>query len=95
MAYDFEMLQSIGAIYKYAFENPNTHRNTMRKYLLQKGKVVSKEKFSKALEGLIALGRITVDKENISLNQSIVEVGVLQRDNNDFYLVTPNSKKTF
>ena len=38
MAYDFEMLQSIGAIYKYAFENPNTHRNTMRKYLLSKGK---------------------------------------------------------
>jgi exoribonuclease R len=95
MAYDFEMLQSIGAIYKYAFENPNTHRNTMRKYLLSKGKVSSKEKFSKALEGLIALGRLSIDKENISINPSIVDVGVLQKDNNDFYVVTPNSKKHF
>ena len=95
MAYDFEMLNSIGAIYKYAFENPNTHRNTMRKYLLSKGKIASKEKFSKALEGLIALGRVSVDKENISINPSIIEVGVLQKDNNEFYVVTPNSKKHF
>lgn len=95
MAYDFEMLQSIGAIYKYAFENPNTHRNIMRKYLLSKGKISSKEKFSRALEGLIALGRLSVEKENISINPSIVEVGVLQKDDNGFYVVTPNSKKHF
>lgn len=95
MAYDSEMLQSIGAIYKYAFENPNTHRNVMRKTLLNKGKISSKEKFSKALEGLIALGRVSIDRENISINPSIVEVGVLQKDDNGFYVVTPNSKKHF
>ena len=95
MAYDSEMLQSIGAIYKFAFENPNTHRNVMRKTLLNKGKISSKEKFSRALEGLIALGRVSIDRENISINPSIVEVGVLQKDGNEFYVVTPNSKKHF
>ena len=88
-----EMMKNILAIYKYAFENPNVHRNVMRKNLLNKGKISSKEKFSKTLESLIALGKLTLNGENVSINSSIVSLGVLQRDGNDYYVVTPNSNK--
>lgn len=93
MAYDEEMLRSISAIYKFVSENPNSHRNVVRKKLLAKGKISSKEKFNRAFEGLVALGRIKVEKEIVSLNQNIVEIGVLQRDGDDFFVVTPNSNK--
>ena len=93
MAYTEEMLKSISAIYKFIRENPNSHRNTLRKQLLTKGKISSKEKFNKAFEGLVALGRIKVDKEIVSLNEDIVDIGVLQKSGDDFFIVSPNSKK--
>lgn len=93
MAYDEEMLKSIAAIYKFVFANPGVHKNTVRKQLLTKGKISSKEKFNRAFEGLVALGRIKVDKEIVSLNESIMDIGVLQKSGDDFFVVTPNSNK--
>ncbi len=90
-----EMLQYIGAIYKYLSKNPTVHRNTMRKDLLQKGKFPSKEKFTRVLESLIALGKVAIDKENVSLNPDLLSFAVLQKKGDEFYVVTPDSKKHY
>lgn len=90
-----EMMLYISAIYKYLLKNPHVHRNTMRKDLLQKGKFPSKEKFAKTLESLIALGKVTVSGEKVSLNDDFLSLGVLQKKGDEFYVVTPNSKKYY
>ena len=90
-----EMLKYHGAVYKYLFKNPKVHKNTLKKELVQKGKFPSKEKCSKIVESLIALGKIVVDKENVSLNPDLLSIAVLQKKGNDFYLVTPNSNKVY
>ena len=95
MGYNSKQLQCISAIFKYAYHNPGEHRNVMRKTLLNKGKIASKEKFFKTFEGLVAMGTLVLSKENVVLNPEIVGLGVLQKDGNDFYVVTPNSKKRF
>ena len=38
MAFDLDMLKDIAAIYKFVYENPNTHRNIIRKKLLKRKK---------------------------------------------------------
>lgn len=93
MAYDNEMMQIMTAIYKFVVENPAVHRNIIRKKLLMKGKVSSKEKFSKALEGLIALDKLKMEKELVSINPNILDLGLLQKEGDEFYVVTPNSNK--
>lgn len=90
-----EMLRYVEAIYKYLSKNPNVHRNTMRKDLLQKGKFPSKEKFARTLESLIALGKVVADKENISMNPDLLSLAVLQKKGDEFFVVTPNSKKHY
>ena len=95
MSFDYEMLQNIAAICKYLHKNPNTHKNTMRKDLVGKGKIATKEKFSKTLESLIALGKVSTSKENVSLCHDFVNTGVMQKQGNEFFIVTPNSKKHF
>lgn len=93
MTYDSEMLRGIGAIYKYLSKNPNVHKNTMRKDLIMKGKFATKETFSRTLESLIALGKITINKDMVSINPALVEIGVMQRDGDKFFVVTPESNK--
>ena len=93
MVLDSEMLQNISVICKYLYKHPNTHRNTMRKDLLTTKKIASKEKFNQTLESLIALGKISLTKENVSLSPEIMKTGVLQQDKNGFFIVTPDSKK--
>lgn len=93
MSFSKQQLQNMAAVYKYVFENPSVHRNVLRKALLNKGKIASKEKFFQTLEGLIALDKVKLEKENVSLNPDIIKVGVLQKEGNDFYVVTPNSKR--
>lgn len=85
----------IASIYRYLAEHPNTHKNTVRNDLTRKGKISSKTKFSIILESLIQSSRIHIDKENISLNPRIVKIGVLQKNNNGYYVVTPGSKTHF
>lgn len=93
MSFDSEILSNIAAICKYCYKNPGVHKNTMRNDLVKKGKIATKEKFAKALEGLIALGKITVDKDRVSLSHDFVKTGILQKKGNDFYLISPGSDK--
>ncbi len=93
MALNEQQIKSLTAIYKFAYNNPDTHRNTMRKSLLNKGKIPTKEVFAHELESLLALGTLTQDKENISLNPQIMQVGLMQKSGNDCFVVTPGSNK--
>ena len=95
MAYNDESLKIMGAIYKFAYENPNTHKNTMRKVLLTKGKIPAKNKFQTAFEGLVALGKLTLNGENVSINPSVLDIGLLQKNGEKYFVVTPKSKKHF
>ena len=90
-----EVSKIIASIYRYLAEHPNTHKNTVRNELTKKGKISSKTKFSIILESLIQSARVHIDKENISLNPRIVKIGVLQRNSNGYYVVTPDSKVHF
>lgn len=95
MAFDEDFIKGMSAIYKFVFENKTVHRNILRKQMLNKGKIASKEKFNKIVEGLIALDKLRINREEISLNPDIVSVGVLQKNGNNFYVVTPKSKKSY
>ena len=90
-----DLLQSISAIYKYAFANQPVHRNIMRKKLLQNGKISSQTKFSEALNYLLSSGKLIMEKEEVSINPKLNQAGVLQKKGNDYYVVTPNSNKHF
>ncbi|MBO5344826.1 MAG: hypothetical protein J6A51_02910, partial [Clostridia bacterium] len=94
MGFNEENFQNISSIYRYVYQNQEIHRNTLRKQLTSKGKI-SASKFPALLESLIALGKIKIDKEMVSLSPSIMQVGILQKNGNDFYVVTPNSKKHY
>ena len=94
MGFNEETFQSISSIYRCVYQNQEIHRNALRKQLTSKGKI-SASKFPTLLESLIALGKIKIDKEMMSLNPSIMQVGILQKNGNDFYVVTPNSKKHY
>ena len=96
MSFDSEMLQNIGTICRYLYKNPNSHKNTIRKELVgkgKKGKIASKEKFAKTLESLIALGFISSDREIVSLCPDMLKTGILNKQGNDYFIVTPSSKK--
>ena len=95
MSFDYDMLQGISAICKYLYKNPNSHKNTLRKDLVGKGKIANKEKFAKILESLIALGKISSSKEIVSLCPSFVKTGVLKKQGSEFFVITPDSKKQF
>lgn len=94
MGFNEETIQSISSIYRCVYQNQEIHRNALRKQLTSKGKI-SASKFPALLESLVALGKIKIDKEMVSLNPSLTQVGILQKNGNDFYVVTPNSKKHF
>ncbi len=93
MGFDTEKLQGISLIYRYVYKNQGVHRNTLRNELLKNGKIASKAKFASLLEGLIALGKIKLEKENVFLDTQIMQIGLLQKEGNNFFVVTPTSKK--
>lgn len=95
MAFDENLIKGMSAIYKYVYENPNVHRNVLRKQMINKGKIASKEKFSKLFESLLTLGKLSMQHELVVINPKILEVGVLQKDRHDAYVVTPNSNKHY
>lgn len=95
MQSDKDLLQSISAIYKYAFANQPVHRNTMRNKLLQTGKVKSQAKFSEALNYLLSAGKLTMEKELVSVSPKVLQLGVMQKKGDEFYVVTPKSNKHF
>ena len=95
MLQDEELMRSIAQIYKFIFANPSVHRNVLRKKLLFKGKVASKEKFTQLLSFLTKSGALIIDKENVSINPKILKVGVLQKYGSDFYVVVPGFDKRY
>lgn len=90
-----EFVRSLRAIYKFIYENSPVHRNVLRKYLINKGKVSSKEKFTKAFEFLVESEHLFMEREHVSINPKIMEVGVVQKQGDKVFIVTPNSKKHF
>lgn len=95
ISYYEEIFQDISAIYKYVFANKEIHRNTLRKKLLTKGKIASKNKFAMAFDCLMDSDFIKMEKEVVTVNPSIIELGVLQKKDNEFFVVTPKSKKHY
>lgn len=93
MSFDSELLSNIAAICKYSYKNPGVHKNTMRNDLVNKGKIATKEKFTKTFEGLVALGKLEVEKDRVSLCRDFIKTGILQKKGNDFYLISPGSDK--
>lgn len=99
MGFDQEKFQSVTAILKTVYKNQNSeggiHRNVLKKQLLASGKITSKTKVTPLIEGLIALDKLQINKEMISLNPSILQVGLLQKENDGYYIVMPHSKTHF
>ena len=93
MGFDAEKLQGISQIYRYLYKNQGVHRNTLRNELLKNGKIASKAKFASLLEGLVALGKIKLEKENVYLDTSFLQIGIIQKEDNNYFVITPNSKK--
>lgn len=93
MAYTNEDIKIISRIYKELYENPNEHRNVLRKVVLKRTGV-SREKYNKIIEGLIALNVVNINKETISLNSDDIRLGMLQKGSsgNNFELILPNNK---
>lgn len=96
MAIDQEKFQTISAILKTVYKNQNNgngiHRNILRKQLLASGKLSSKTKLTPLLEGLIALNKLKLDKDFVSLNPDIQQVGLLQKENGKYHILLPTSK---
>lgn len=90
-----ERLKGLSSIYRYIFSKGETHRNILRKDLIWMGKVGSKSKFFKVLDGLLSSGNLTMDKEIVSLNPKVIGLGVLVKKRDDFYVVTPGDRKYY
>lgn len=92
MELDNEKMQAKARIYRYLYKNKAVHRNTLRKELTT-SKIISKENFSALLEGLVALGKVEINKEIVNLNSGILQTGLLQKDGNGYFVITPTSRK--
>ncbi len=94
MALDFDIVKGTGAICKYIYKHPNTHKNIVRKELIKAGKFKNNAEFDRLLTSLIAIGKVKMGtREQISLNQEISQTGIIQKQGEDFYIVTPASNK--
>lgn len=88
-----ELIKGLSSIYKLVFANSPIHRNVLRKKIISKGKIASKEKFAKLLDMLIRSERLVMEKEMVSLNPEIVNFGVLKKKGEHFVVVDPSSKR--
>lgn len=87
-----DISQILRGIYKNQTEG-GIHRNTLRKQLVSSGKFSSKAEFDRFLEGLIALGKVKADRDMISLDPKTIEVGLLQKINEEYYISTPSRRE--
>lgn len=85
--------KDISLIYRYLYKHGSTHRNVLKKELIKDGRFSSKNRYSAILEGLISLGCVESNGEFVKLNSQIVQTGVLQKDNNGFFVTTNVSRK--
>lgn len=93
MPYLNEDFKIIASIYKELYKCPNMHRNVLRK-VVQKRTGASREKYNKAIEGMISLDRVAINKETLSLNKEEFQLGMLQKSKFDHNpeLLLPNNK---
>ena len=100
MGFDQDKTASIAAalkmVYKHQNETGGVHRNVVRKRLLADKKISSKTKFAPLIDSLIALDMLRISKkEMLSINPSIIQVGLIQKENNNNFILTPNSEKHY
>lgn len=99
MKIDNEKLHDISMICRFIYKEgtgggATLHRNTVKKKLLKGDKIPTKNRFESAFEGLVSLGIIQLDKDNVSINKDFIRVGVIQKNaNDDYYVVSPEIKK--
>lgn len=89
-----QLAQDISAIYKMVHEHTEIHRNTLRKKLLQ-SKIPSQKRFNEAFSALLNHGKLTLNKEMISITPSGIYVGVIKQKDNDHYVVLSSPNKQF
>lgn len=92
--YEEELFDDASAIYKFVYENPNVHRNTVRKKLVQHGRVSAKF-FSAIFDSLISSRKLVMEKELVSVNPNFVELAIFQKSDDDAFILTPSSKKKY
>lgn len=95
MEFDEEFVKGMSAVYKFVYANKPVHRNIIRKQMILKGKISSASKFAKIFDYLKSSGNLTMDGEMVSLNGKNLEVGILQKKGDEYFVVTPNSKKKY
>lgn len=90
-----EQKKLIQSIFKYVYQNPAIHKNTVRKKLLQNGKASSKGKFFIALDKLISCGHLIVEKENLKVNPNLISPAIFQKKGEECFVVTNKSNKHY
>ncbi len=93
MSFNQEQMRNFSAIYRFVYANPGVHRNVLRKNLINKGKIASKEKFFQTLDSMIAFDMVKMDGENLHLNPDVVDVAVLHKSKDNCYVVLPKSNQ--
>lgn len=87
-----QLLHDISAIYKFIYQNQGTHRNILRKKLLQ-SQIPSQKRFSTAFQFLIDSGKISMERELVTLSTSHITTGRLQKYDDEYVAVIPQLKK--
>lgn len=82
-----DMTMVFRAIYKNCEGGSAIHRNTLKNFLLKKGKVPSKSRFMETLEFLVNNGMVKVDREQVSLAHDVFQTGVLQKEKSKYFVV--------
>lgn len=93
-----ENLHDISLIYRFVYKHSTgggqeLHRNSIKKAIYNSKKIPTKTRFNSAFEGLVSLGLLNVDHDNVSVNPEHITVGILQKGTNDYYIVSPKTQK--
>ncbi|MBQ8451603.1 MAG: RNB domain-containing ribonuclease [Clostridia bacterium] len=95
MAYTNDQLKIISYIYKILNKEPEgIHKNTIRNQLL-KSKICSKAAFNAIFEGLLALQKVNMDHEIVTIANGLKKIGIFRKNEYGGYISVPNSKKHF
>lgn len=96
MANNNNNMTQISAVLREIYKQQTSegiHRNTIRKQLVSKNIFTSKTQFNQFLDSLIAIGIVKADKEMISLEPKSIQIGVLEKENGEFFVSTPGVKQ--
>ena len=90
-----DLVRSFSAIYKNVYRNKEIHRNTLKKAVLLSGKVGSQTKFNEVFNSLLESKKLKIEKEIVSVNPNAIQVAVLQKECDEYYIITPYSKRHY